>query len=102
MNFYGKIISAQYQPQLESIEELKQKLSFREQEYLNFIEEKKSKIFVPKHDKKDSEISQPALHKRIMKKSYWCPPSHRNMINYGDFFQTNVKHSRKKRIDLKK
>jgi len=85
------------------LEELKNKLVFREKEYLKFIEEQKNKINVPKKNEmgENSKDKNNFRFKKIMKKTYWCPPSHRNLIDVNASYQINVKKTRKIRIDLK-
>ena len=103
-NFHGKIISAKYCPEKESVGELKKKLLHREKEYLSFIENKQDEL----HVLKKNEIfiktagSNDTNYKKIMKKSYWNPSSHRNMVDLNAIYQNKIQRKpRKPRIDLK-
>ena len=105
LNFHGKIISAKYSPEKESVEELKKKLLYREKEYLSFIENKQDELHVLKKNEifiKNVAGSNDTNYKKIMKKSYWNPSSHRNMVDLNAIYQNKIQRKpRKPRIDLK-
>jgi len=101
LNFHGKILSAAFFPESETIEEFEKKLLFRKNDYLQKIERKKHEFFPTKLTplKKPENFSK---IKKIMKKSYFFEQTNNSLTYQNHQVFLNQNHKRKIRIDLKK